>query len=146
MMEHWFTDCPKGKEYSIDCTKQFSINELSTRAWYVIDLRSKPDKWTNQIHLQHLEKCSEDAKARMCFTIYEKVKSLIIYADKIQDIPKTLSTLSVLGLTQEKGNDCATFLTTIVSKTPHNMIPYNIDHKQLCGVHRFEDQPVFVSF
>jgi len=144
-IENWYIDCPKGHTIDIDCTSKFDDTDFQSKCWYVIDLRKDKDTFKNLINLTNFEKLPNFAQCRLSFNIYEKVKGLVIFADSIDDIPDTLKTQAVIGLTS--GNTLSLFnlLRDGCSDSPNRNIPIKRD-STLAGFHRFEAAPTFVQF
>ncbi len=146
-IQKWFKELPSTKSSCvIDFTKTIDYSELSPSSWYVVDLRKNKDVWTNEIKMLNIDKVTEDIKSRICFELYENVKGIVLFVDVIDQVPKSLATLSCIGLSDKTGNDLASFITKGCNKTPNSAIPLNKNTNTLCGYNRFEDQPIFVAF
>ena len=145
MVCNWFLDVPMGSKALIDMTSKFSWDDdLVKKNWYVVDLRADPDTtWTNAVTLKNWSKLSIHAQNRLLFEMYEKVKGLVVIADKVDDVPETITTLSVTGLTTHKDEQLWTFIHRGMFETPRFTIPFNEDlhSTTMYGFHRFEDTP-----
>ena len=144
-LENWYIDCPKGHTIDIDCTAKFDDTEFQSKCWYVIDLRKDKDTFKNSINLTNLDKLPTFAQCRLSFHIYEKVKGIVIFADEVDDIPETLKTQAVIGLTSGNTPNLFNLLRDGCTDSPNRNIPIKRDNT-LGGYHRFEAAPTFVKF
>jgi hypothetical protein len=148
LIENWYVDVPAGSSMSINVTSKIDYDETVPKCWYVIDFRKTPDakKWKNKIELKNWDKLTAFAQARIIFELYEKVKGLVVFADTPDDIPETMWSNCVLGLT----NQSTEVLTQIIQKgvflTPTNAYTLKSSTDYLGGFHRFESMPTYVQW
>ena len=149
LINHWCSNIPKGKRVTIDMSGKWDLDDLTSKSWYVIDLRAKPDVWENEIKLQHLDTVPKQVMARMCFELYEHVRAIIVFADSTNDIPVTLMTPAAWGVTQESNQELTEFIYAGCAKAMTNItsLAFNANEPTtLHGFNRFEDMPLFVRF
>lgn len=144
-LENWYIDTTKGHTIDIDCTAKLDDTDLQSKCWYVIDLRKDKDTFKNSLNLHNIEKLPDFVKCRLAFHIYEKTKGIVIFADAIEDIPYTLRTAAVIGLTHGKTKELFDLLRDGCTEVPNRSIPIKRDDS-LGGYHRFEAAPTFVEF
>jgi len=148
LLRNWYTDVPIGKGFSVDCTTKLDYDEIVPKCWYILDLRAKPDETLkNRIVMKHWDQLPAFAQTRLAFELYEKVKGLVVFADKYSDVPATLWANSVLGLSSETSADFTEFIRSGVMVTANNnanIVRTNSD--TLAGYHRFECMPTFVEW
>ena len=147
LITNWMIDVPMGSKGLIDMTSKLNWDDdLVKKNWYVVDLRANPDQgWKNGVVLKNWNKLSHHAKNRLLFELYEKVKAVVVFADTVEDVPETITTLSVAGLTMHKDNKLFDFLIKGIFETPRYSVPLNEDlnDTKLYGYHRFEEAPRF---
>lgn len=149
MLNNWFSDLHQGDCIHVDCTSKFDLQDFDSKSWYVIDLRSKKDEsFKNSIQFINHDKVSAHTINRMAFMIYEKVKSVVVFADSIDDVPEVLKTLSILCLVQPSSYQLTASLINVGNDTPKNVATSinKKNSKQLLGCHKFEPMPVFVCW
>ena len=146
IIDLWYLDAVgKGTNVSINCTSKLDMDDLVPKKWYIIDFREQPDtSFTNCITLKNFDKLSAHAQARLAFEIYEKVKGLVIFADHIKQVPLTLMSLSVWGLTEGYSKELTNFLRNGCTETPKNYAVLKTTN-ELSGYTRFENMPTFVQ-
>ena len=145
ILSNWYLDVQKGSRISIDCTAKLDLDDLVPKHWYVMDLRNQPDTTLkNTIVLKNFDKLSAHAQSRIAFEIYEKVKGVVVFADDLEQVPSTLSTLSVWGLTQGFSKELTNFLRFGCTETPKNYAVFKTKNT-LAGYTRFENMPTFVE-
>jgi hypothetical protein len=123
-----------GKSVTIDTTKEMlKNNEISKHKWYSIDLRNEPDLTiNNKININFTEGIEKWYKTLYFDKIYNKTKGLIIYADKLDDIPSTMHARSNIGLCTYTEVELLNFIFKCTAKYLENIIPVNKD-KEIVG-------------
>ena len=142
LVEAWFYDIPKGTLTTIDVFSSPSSFNLNNSHWYIIDFRQASDEaLDNRINLLHFKSLDSIDQGNFIYEIYQSVKGLVVYADVPEDIPITLQSLCVLGMTT----------TTYVDELLKNGCSRGISASKfdktsrlLFGYHRLEDQPKLV--
>ena len=151
LIHNWYLDVNAGKSFSLDMTSKLDYDDTVPKCWYIIDLRAKPDQsFKNVITLKHWNSLPAFAQSRIIFELYEKVKGLVVFADKAEDIPSTIWTNAVWGLTYvEEGcsGNLNHFISNGVFLTPQSACPLvEVKANQLHGFHRFESMPTYVTW
>jgi hypothetical protein len=123
-----------GVNVTYDITKDMSEYEkkniISKHKWYTIDLRKEQDvNLKNKIDLKFANS-SPDWLVNYYFdNIYSKVKGLIIFADDINQIPKSMCARSNFGLCDLTRYKLKEWLYNSTQKRLDNVIPDNINNK-----------------
>lgn len=148
LIELWLDKIPYGQSsVTIDATSRYVFeDDLEKRRWYTVDMREDPDTWSNGIVLKNFETVPEFVRHQFAHDMLKSVKSLVIFADSIQQIPKVWRSLSVWALTAKQ---TPFHLREIcMSGTAHT--PMDIEtfrrHQddQLLGFSKFNEMPAFV--
>jgi hypothetical protein len=151
LINNWYSDINKGDTIKVDFTSKFDIQEFDTKKWYFLDLRSNPDSsFSNSIQYINHDKVSKHAFNRMSFMIYEKVKSVVVFADGIDEVPEVFKSLCILCLASPSIYQLTASLINVGNETPKNVAVTTLNNgknnTQLYGCHKFEPMPVFVSW
>ena len=103
LMDEWYYEnVPKGERTVIDVFSPDKV-ELSLNCWYVVDLHAlPPNQITNEIKLEGLSSLSSFDQGQVLYDVYSRVKGLVVFASKLEDIPVNIQSLSVLTMTAKE--------------------------------------------
>ena len=145
----WHKDCVYPSYPAVvDCSGKVDYDDIQSKGWYVIDLRSKPDLTIrNTCTLKNMKKTDASVVNAIAFACYERAQSLVVFADSVEDVPRSLMTLSVVGLTTDENQMCNDFIYTGCCKqvSPTNSMLLTTTTSpttRLLGYNRFEEQPI----
>ncbi len=99
---------------------------ISKHKWYSVDLREKYDsQLKNRITIAFPEGVQDWYTSLYIDKIYNKCKGLVIYADKLEQIPKPVITRSIIGLCNLSGEELRKFLFEGCAKRIDHVNPIN---------------------
>ena len=117
-----------GKRTKINLGETFDFSKLLNKS-YSIDLRQYPDEEIKNLITLDLPKESPDWYSSIYYDkIYNKTKGLVIYVDKMDDIPNTIYARSTIGLCNLSEKDLSNFLFKGCAKRLNNINPLNSDN------------------
>jgi hypothetical protein len=148
LVNNWYIDIPAGQfPIKIDATGKHDLDEMEKKRWYIVDIREKVDtKIPNRIELPNYSKLDTFAREKLANSLIEKSKSLVIFADKVGDVPDVWTTMSVWGLTAGTSKDLFDLLYFGCMDSPQGLVTIKRKESILSGYHRFEAAPVMVNW
>jgi len=103
---------------------------ISKHKWYSMDLRNEVDTTIgNTIKVEFPEEVTEWYTSMYIDKIYNKCKGLVIYADKIEQIPKSIVSRSIAGVCDMSGPELSSFIHLGSAKYLDQVNPVNSSHK-----------------
>lgn len=151
MIELWLDKIPAGQStITIDATSRYVFeDDLEKRKWYTVDLRADPDTWTNGVKLKNFENLPEFVSHQFAHDMLKSVKSLVVFADSIKQIPKVWRSLSVWALTdKQKPFDIRETCMAGTAHTPMDIEAHagflHQHDDELIGFSKFNEMPAFV--
>lgn len=146
---NWYFEVPEGDKVLLNCTGKHDYDEIEARKWYIVDLREQADTFANQIVLCNWSKVPRDVQTRIMFDLYQRSKGLVVFCDNINDVPRTLLSLCVLGLTAK--GDPRSLRDITMNGTSHTPMDIEVRYSSttkypnlLLGYHRFNEMQTYV--
>jgi len=153
LMACYYQGCHAGDTIEFDLMSKFSFDDIREKDWYVIDLRSNPDVFKNQITIKNIEKASSHPQIFSLFLLelYRRSRGLVVFVDHVTDVPASFGTLCVWGMTSAtKASEYFTLVVRGATLMPRNRVALmhknTVEAGALIGYHRLEQVMKYVSF